>query len=61
MALLEVKINRYKEYLKVAVTDLNRIDMFLEYSWLVKHNPEVNWKDRRIQFTRYSGSYKIKY
>ena len=42
MAPLEVKINRYKEYIKVVVTDLNRMDMFLEHDWLVKHSLEVN-------------------
>ena len=39
---LEVKINRYKEQLEAAVTDLNSTDMFLGYNWLVKHNLEVN-------------------
>jgi len=28
--------------------DLNTIDMFLEHNWLVKHNLEVNWKNRII-------------
>jgi len=42
IAQLEVKINRHKEYLKAAVTDLNSMDIFLGYNWLVKHNPEVN-------------------
>jgi len=42
VVLLEVKINRHKEYIEVAVMDLNGTDMFLEYNWLVKHNPEVN-------------------
>ena len=40
---LEVEINRYKEQINVAVMDLNSIDIFLGYDWLVKHNPEVNW------------------
>ena len=42
VVLLEVEINRHKEYIEVAVMDLNGTDMFLEYNWLVKHNPEVN-------------------
>ena len=42
-ALLEVEINRHKKNIDAAVTDLNGIDMFLGYNWLVKHNPEVNW------------------
>ena len=32
--------------------DLNSIYMFLEYDWLVKHNLEVNWNMRTIQFTK---------
>jgi len=45
---LEVEINRHKEHIKAAVTNLNRTDMFLGHNWLVKHNPEVNWKEGRI-------------
>ena len=41
--------------------DLNGMDMFLGHNWLVKHNPEVNWKNGMIQFTRYSGSCKMKH
>ena len=32
MTLLEVEINRYKENIKIAVTDLNRMDMFLGHN-----------------------------
>ncbi len=42
---LEIKINSHKEQLEVAVTDLDGMDMFLGHDWLVKHNPEVNWKN----------------
>ncbi len=35
--------------------------MFLEHDWLVKYNPEVNWKNGTIQFTRCSGSCKMKH
>ena len=48
MVLLEIKINRPKEQLEAAVMDLNRMDMFLGHNWLVKHNSEVNWKNRTI-------------
>ena len=58
---LEIKINGYKEQLEATVTDLNRTDMYLGHDWLVKHNPEVNWKNRMIQFTRCPESYKMKY
>jgi len=35
--------------------------MFLGYDWLVKHNPEVNWKNGTIKFMRCPGSCKMKY
>ena len=40
---LEIEINGHKKQIDVAVTDLNGMNIFLEYDWLVKHNPEVNW------------------
>ena len=52
MAPLEIEINGHKEQFKAAVTDLNGTDMFLGHDQLVKHNPEVNWKNRTIRFTR---------
>ena len=52
VAPLKIEINRHKEKLKAAVTDLDRTDMFLGHDWLVKHNPEVNWKNSTIKFTR---------
>jgi len=55
------KINRHKEQLEVAVTDLNGTDMFLGHDWLVKHNLEVNWKNETIKFMECLGSYKIKH
>ena len=48
VAPLEVEINGHKEYIKVAVTDLNEMDMFLGHNQLVKHNSEVNWKEGKI-------------
>ena len=53
---LEVEINGHKETLEAAVTDLDRTDMFLEHDWLVKHNPEVNWKNGTIKFMRCPGN-----
>ena len=52
VAPLEVEINGHKETLEAAVTDLDGTDMFLGHDWLVKHNPEVNWKNGTIKFTR---------
>jgi len=49
---LEIEINSHKEQLDAAVIDLDKTDMFLGHDWLVKHNPEVNWKNGTIRFTR---------
>ena len=56
---LEVEINGHKERIDAAVTDLNDMDMFLGYSWLVKHNPEVDWNKGTIKFTRCSRTCKM--
>jgi len=56
VAPLEIEINGHKETLEAAVTDLDGMDMFLGYDWLVKHNPEVNWKNRTIKFMRCPGN-----
>ena len=42
VASLEIEINRHKEQLEAAVTDLNKTNIFLGHDWLVKYNPEVN-------------------
>ena len=56
VALLEIEINGHKEILEAVVTDLDGMDMFLGHDWLVKHNPEVNWRNGTIQFMRYLGN-----
>jgi len=54
VAPLEVEINGHKETLEAVVMDLDGTDMFLGHDWLVKHNPEVNWKNRTIKFIEMS-------
>jgi len=61
VAPLEIKVNGHKEQLEAAVMDLNRTDMFLGHDWLVKHNPEVNWKNITIKYTRCLGSCTMKH
>jgi len=34
--------------INAVVIDLDGMDMFLGYNWLVKHNPEVNWDKKTI-------------
>ena len=61
VASLEMEINRHKETLEAAVMDLDGTDMFLGHDWLVKHNPEVNWKNRTIKFMRCLGNCTMKH
>ena len=61
VASLEIEIDRHTEQLEAAVTDLDGMDMFLGHDWLVKHNPEVNWKNSTIWFTRCPGHCTIKH
>ena len=61
VAPLKIEINRHKEILEAAVMDLDGTDMFLGYNWLVKHNPEVNWKNGIIKFTRCPGDCTMKH
>ena len=56
VAPLEIEINGHKKTLEAAVIDLDGTDMFLGHDWLVKHNQEVNWRNRTIQFMRYPGN-----
>jgi len=58
---LEIEVNGHRKQLEVAVTDLNGTDMFLEHDWIVKHNLEINWKNRTIKFTRCPGSCTMKH
>ena len=48
VAPLKIEINGHKEILEAVVTDLNGMDIFLGHDWLVKHNPEVNWRNGTI-------------
>ena len=61
IAPLEIKINGHKETLEATVMNLDRMDMFLGHNWLVKYNPEVNWKNGVIKFKRYPGNYTMKH
>ena len=61
MAPLEIKIDGHTEQLEAAVMNLDRTDIFLGHDWLVKHNPEVNWKNRIIWFTRCPGHCTMKH
>jgi len=61
VAPLKIEINGHKEQLEAAVMDLNGTDIFLGHNWLIKHNPEVNWKNGTIKFTKCPRSCMMKH
>ena len=61
VAPLKIEINGHKETLEAVVMDLDGTDMFLGHDWLVKHNPEVNWKNGTIKFKRCPGNCTMKH
>jgi len=58
---LKVEINKYKEQIDVAITDLNGMDIFLGYNWLIKYNLEVDWNKETMKFTRCLKTCEIKH
>ena len=61
ITLLKIEINGHREQIDAVVIYLNGIDMFLGYDWLVKYNPEVNWKEGKIWFIRCPKLFRIRH
>ena len=34
------------------MTKLGKREIFLGYSWLIKHNPKINWVTKRVEMTQ---------
>jgi hypothetical protein len=47
-----LQYGEHKERATFAVTKLGNQDMILGYSWLDKHNPEVDWRTKEVLMTR---------
>jgi len=59
--LLEINSNRYIKQIAIVVSEIKEMNLFLEHDWLVEHNPEVDWKEEVIQFTKYPGHCKTEH
>jgi hypothetical protein len=42
----------HSERIQLAVTRLGKQHVILGYSWLQKHNPEINWETKEVRMTR---------
>ena len=58
---LEINSNGHIEQIDAVVSEIKETDLFLGHNWLVEHNPEVDWKEGIIQFTRCPGHCKTEH
>ena len=58
---LEINLNGHIEQIDAIVSEIKETDLFLEHDWLVEHNPEVDWKEGVIWFTRCPEHCKTEY
>jgi hypothetical protein len=49
---LAIDINDYEEIINFDMIKLGKYKIVLGIPWLSKHNPEINWKTNKIQFTQ---------
>ena len=49
---LEMAIGGHQESIRLAVTTLASSNIFLGHDWLIRHNPEIDWKLGTMEFTR---------
>ena len=58
---LEINLNGHIEQINAVVSEIKETDLFLGHDWLVEHNPEVDWKEGVIRFTRCPGYCKTEH
>jgi Reverse transcriptase (RNA-dependent DNA polymerase)/Retroviral aspartyl protease len=49
---IQIKIGTHQEVILCAMLNLAKMDFFLGYDWLRKHNPEIDWEKKEINFSR---------
>ena len=42
----------HREKVTFKICDLGKVNLIISYTWLKKHNPEIDWNTREIEFTR---------
>ena len=56
MVRLKVKIQDHEETMELTVADIGKKDIFIGHDWLQHHNPEIDWQEKRIKFSRCPGN-----
>src|SRR5713101_7570723 len=49
---LAVKTQDHQEVLRLYVSDIGEDDLLLGYNWLRRHNPNIDWQQPHIDFSR---------
>jgi hypothetical protein len=44
--------NRHAEHIQFVITQLGKQSMILGFTWLCKHNPEINWQTKEVCMSR---------
>lgn len=52
MVQLRLTIRSHSELINIAVSTLDKNDMFLGHDWLQLHNPEIDWSWKTLTFTQ---------
>ena len=47
-----LQIGSHEEHTKLAVTNLGQQSVIIGHSWLLHHNPEVDWANQKVTFSR---------
>jgi hypothetical protein len=55
MVRLRMKIQDHEEIIEFSVADIGQKDLFIGHDWLQHHNPEINWQEKQIKFSRCPG------
>ena len=55
MVRLKAKIQDHEETMELTVADIGKKDIFIGHDWLQHHNPEIDWQDKKIKFSRCPG------
>ena len=55
MVRLKIKIQDHEETMELTVADIGKKDIFIGHDWLQHHNPEIDWQDKKIKFSRCPG------
>ena len=50
-AIVEMRIGDHFKQITMAISNLSIHPIFLGYNWLKKHNPQIDWKVKTLQFT----------